>query len=303
MILSEEMINDYILSCENQKRLSKHSIKAYKIDLNQFYDFVKKKEMIDKETISEYVTNMHKTFKPKTVKRKIASLNAFFNHLEFEEIILDNPLRKIKLNFKEAKTLPRIITNENLILFYTELYDQIDNSKTINQKNRALRNAAVIELMMTTGLRVSEVCNLKIEDVNFKEKYIRVLGKGKKERIIQIDNEEVYNALTNYNNTQNIEVCYFFLNKDKKRLSEQTVRNIIKKVCIKKEISQHITPHMFRHSFATMLLEDDVDIRYIQRILGHSSIVTTQIYTHVSSNKQREILREKNPRKKINVRH
>lgn len=154
---------------------------------------------------------------------------------------------------------------------------------------------------MSTGLRISEVCNLKKDDVNINEKYIRILGKGSKERILQIENEDVLKSLKEYKIlTANENEYYFFNNRIGRKLSEQSVRNIIYDITKNAHIKQHITPHMFRHSFATMLLEEDVDIRYIQKILGHSSITTTQIYTHVTSNKQREILKEKNP-KKINI--
>lgn len=301
MKIEIDLINNYLSHCKNQKRLNNHTLKAYKIDLNQFYKYFEKQN-ITKDILLEYISFLHQNFKPKTTKRKLASINAFFTFLEYEEIIENNPLKKIKFNFKIEKTLPKIISHDDLNKFYTELYKPY-NTNSKFKKILALRNIAVVELMMTTGLRVSEVCNLKVDSINLKEKYIRVFGKGNKERIIQIENNYVCTALKNYNSiiSRNDSCDYFFLNINYLKLSEQTVRNIISQISSKANIKQHITPHMFRHSFATMLLEEDVDIRYIQKILGHSSITTTQIYTHVTSNKQREILKNKNPRRKIKI--
>lgn len=299
MKINEDFINKYLIYCQSQKRLSSHSLKAYQIDLKQFYHFVSTKE-ITKQLLLDYINYLHQTYKSKSVKRKIASLNAFFTYLEFEEIIDYNPLHKIKLEFKSEKTLPRIVKNKDLELFFEQLYSELNNATSNNQKEIALRNVSIIELMMATGLRVSEVCNLKKNDVNLEEKYIRIIGKGSKERILQIENEYVLKALCKYNClNKNNDISYFFANRLGHKVSEQSVRIMIYNITEKAHIQQHITPHMFRHSFATMLLEEDVDIRYIQKILGHSSITTTQIYTHVTSNKQREILRDKNPRKRI----
>ncbi|MCL2761786.1 MAG: tyrosine-type recombinase/integrase, partial [Treponema sp.] len=133
---------------------------------------------------------------------------------------------------------------------------------------------------------------------------IRIMGKGAKERILQIGNPEVLSILRRHadeNAAQIHKTGYFFVNRLSSRISEQSVRFLIKRLCAKAHINQNITPHMFRHSFATLLLEEDVDIRYIQRMLGHSSILTTQIYTQVSMAKQRQILTVKHPRNKISV--
>ena len=143
---------------------------------------------------------------------------------------------------------------------------------------------------------------MPVDDINLSDKFIRVYGKGSKERIIQIENSDVLLALRKYNDAFSTEIQsggFFFINRLNNRLSEQSVRFMINKYVAKAGVLMHITPHMFRHSFATLLLEEDVDIRYIQQLLGHSSIVTTQIYTHVTSNKQKYILNTKHPRNRI----
>jgi site-specific recombinase XerD len=161
------------------------------------------------------------------------------------------------------------------------------------------RDIAVIELLFATGIRISELCSLKPSDIDLESQNVLIYGKGSKERMIQIGSMDVINALTEYQAIykNEIENCnYYFVNRRKQKLSEQSVRFMIKKHTNIAAINQHITPHMFRHSFATLLLEEDVDIRYIQKMLGHSSITTTQIYTHVSIEKQKDILTTKHPR-------
>lgn len=155
-----------------------------------------------------------------------------------------------------------------------------------------------------TGARVAEICNLHSQDVDFIGKSVKLYGKGSKERIIPIENTSVLTILSDYYfiYEEKISDCgYFFVNKYGKRLTEQSVRCMINSYCQTCGISIHITPHMFRHSFATLLLEQDVDIRYIQKLLGHSSITTTQIYTHVTSAKQKEIIKTKHPRNNLNI--
>ena len=162
----------------------------------------------------------------------------------------------------------------------------------------------MIELLFATGMRISELCSLKPSDIDLKSSNILIYGKGAKERMIQLGNPEVINALSLYQEVfrEDIDACgYFFVNRLQRRLSDQSVRFMINRYAELAGIRQHITPHMFRHSFATLLLEQDVDIRYIQRMLGHSSISTTEIYTHVSSAKQKDILVHKHPRNLMEV--
>ena len=166
------------------------------------------------------------------------------------------------------------------------------------------RDIAVVEFLFATGLRVSELSALKRADIDLNAGIFLIKGKGNKERYMQIENREVREAVGEYYNRFQEEIGrqdYFFLNKWGQRMSEQAVRLMLRKHVEKAGISVHLTPHMFRHAFATLLLEEDVDIRYIQKMLGHSSIVTTQIYTYVAVEKQKEILRMKHPRNKMQI--
>ena len=293
----EKQLESYYEDCEFRKRLNEKTIKAYTIDLNQYLEFITTTE-INQKIINEYIHYLNKKYlKYKTIKRKIASVKAFYSYLEYEEIIDYSPFNKIKTKIKEPKLLPKTIQKDYIDKIIHLLLKDLKNSKTEFQKKISLRNITLISVMFSTGIRVSELCNIKLKDIDLLEKKLKIFGKGSKERILYLGNSNVVQLCQmylTYNNT-----CkkneYFFLNKFNKKLSEQTVRILLKKIESELELSTHITPHMFRHTFATTLLEKGVDIRYIQNILGHSSISTTQIYTYVTYSKQKEILTNKNP--------
>ena len=300
----KQMIDDYLMYCEDQKKLNAKSTKAYTIDLEQFRRHITTNDIPVKADILTYIAYLHKAYKAKTVKRKIASIRAFLNYLEFEDIISTNPMKKIKTKFQEPQTLPRTIPLTIIQDILGVAYQELKLAQTAYAINSSLRNIAMIELIFATGLRLSELCSLNIEHVDLNNGNIRIMGKGKKERLLQIGNPEVISILRRYSEENS--VCkngtgFFFINRLSSRISEQSVRFLVKRLCTKAKIGQKITPHMFRHSFATLLLEEDVDIRYIQRMLGHSSILTTQIYTQVSMEKQRQILTVKHPRNRISV--
>jgi site-specific recombinase XerD len=303
----EDLIHNYLEYCKYQKNLNFKSIKAYSIDFKQFSDFmnVSTDGKLNKINLSNYIMYLHKTYKPKTIKRKIACLKAFCNYLEYDELIEKNPFSKMKIRFQEPTLLPKTIPLSIIQRMLSFVYDELNNNNLTPCKFKStLRDIAVIELLFATGIRVSELCSLTKEDVNITDAVIRIYGKGSKERLVQIGNNEVLICLTNYKNAFKIDMQtegHFFLNRLGNRLSEQSVRFMINRYAELSNINMHITPHMFRHSFATLLLEEDVDIRYIQQLLGHSSIVTTQIYTHVTSSKQKNILTSKHPRNKLNV--
>lgn len=294
---------EYLQFCVNRKNLDSKTIKSYSIDLKQFEQFmsVNKLEWQEKKSIEKYIESLHTTYKPKSVKRKIASLKAFFHYTELEELIEANPFHKIQIKYKEPFILPKTIPSKNIEMIFNYAYQVKRNAQTEYGNAVALRNVLILELLFATGMRISELCSLTIEQVDFTDYIIKIYGKGSKERLIQICNKNVQRLLDEYKNML-ADKKYFFTNRLHKRLSEQSVRNMINNYTILSGVSLHITPHMFRHSFATLLLEEDVDIRYIQQMLGHSSITTTQIYTHISINKQKNILTEKHPRNKLNIR-
>lgn len=304
MMLLMEEVEKYLYYCKFQKELDDKTIRAYRIDIQQFIQLVGK-ENLDKEVLNKYLLYLHCTYKQKTVKRKIASVKAFFHYMEEEEIIEINPFHKVKTKFKEEIVLPKIIPRDVIEQLLSHLYRKEttqDNSEW--RRKIILRDIAIIEILFSTGLRISELCNLQSKYVDLHNGVLCIQGKGKKERYIQIGNNEVLSILNAYKSCFEEEIeqqGYFFVNRYGNRLSEQSARNMIHKYAHEIKADTNITPHMFRHSFATYLMEEDVNIRYIQKMLGHTSITTTQIYTYVTTKKEKEILRTKHPRNKMAV--
>ena len=294
----QEKVKPYLEYCTYRKELDTKTIKAYRIDLTQFFSYVQSAEP-EKETIEQYITDLHKKYKQKTIKRKIASIKAFYSYLEEEELVEQNPFRKIKVKFKETIILPRIIPREEIEQLLNYIYASISSLSGIQYKH-TLRDASVIEVFFATGARVYEISNIRAENINLNSGLIRIMGKGRKERYIQISNTAVLDILRKYYEENEPEIKksgYFFINNRGKRYTEQSIRLMLKKYTLKAGIQRK----MFRHSFATYLIEEGVDVSCVQQILGHSSIKTTQIYIHVAAKKQADILRELHPRNNMNI--
>ncbi len=303
-VITMNMIKEmeqYLEFCKYRKELNRNTLKAYRIDLEQYLSFIKK-DFLLKARIEEYITELHKKYKQKTVKRKIASIKAFYRYLEEEERLEgSNPFTKIRVKFKEIESLPRIIPRNDIERLLNYMYDVMKQS---GQEATIYRDLSVIEMFFATGARVYEISNLKIQDIDLDNGIIKLFGKGSKERYVQIGSPEVLEVVKEYYrlNQQEIDKSgFFFVNRQGKRFSEQSIRRMIRKYSCQAGISIHITPHMFRHSVATYLLEEGVDIMYIQKILGHSSIKTTQIYLHIASKKQMEILKKRHPRNQMRI--
>ena len=302
MHYTKNNIENYLNYCKNQKRLDEKTIKAYRIDLKQFSNKTNDISLndINVDTLENFISYLNSSYKPKTVKRKIASIKAFFHYLEYKDIIFSNPFNKIVTQFREPMILPKVIPLNTIEKFLSTIYKELNQANTPYKRKNALRDAAIIEILFFTGMRISELCSLKPDDINLSTGTILIYGKGDKERRLTIGNTQIIQILNQYKETyyREINMChYFFVNQSGNPINDQCVRRMINKYCTLSSIDMHITPHMFRHTFATSLLEADVDIRYIQEMLGHSSINVTQIYTHVATAKQREILINKHPRK------
>lgn len=301
-----QLIEKYLQHCKFEKGLSEKTLKAYRIDLTQFSTYLNDNSARScrKEDIQRYLSILYDWYKMKSVKRKMAALKAFFNYLEDEELLEKNPFAKLHVKLHEPLLLPKTIPLANINLLLQCAYQKSKaNTKVHSYSYRTnLRDIAVLELLFATGMRVSELCSIAADSIDLSSGEIRIYGKGAKERIIQIGNPDVRTAVERYYeafSNQIQETGWLFVNRLGNQLSDQSVRNMINSYVVQAGLEQHITPHMFRHSFATLLLEEDVDIRYIQQLLGHSSITTTQIYTHVTSKKQRDILTAKHPRNRI----
>lgn len=307
VVTIEEVIRSFLAHCRYEKCLSEKTISAYKVDCYQLESFMANEfgtyrfEFITKDMLKGYIRSIS-VFKPKTVKRKIASMKALFSYYEYEHDTFVNPIRKIKLQLKEPKTLPTVMLSSEVELILRYFYEKRDGKISLSNslyKTRT-RDICLMELLFATGIRVAELCNLRCEDVDLENGSIKVNGKGSKERVIQICMKDVLSILKEYDTLAGFRE-FFFVNRNGNRVSEQFVRTLVGRCVAELKIGKKITPHTFRHTFATLLLESDVDIKYIQALLGHSSIVTTQIYTHVNLNKQKEILLQKHPRNGIMV--
>lgn len=295
-------VKEYMDYCKFRKRLNEKTLKAYHIDLMQYIKFLGGEEQ-NKSIIERYITQLHQKYKQKTVKRKIASIKAFYNYLEEEEIIQESPMRKIKVKFKETTMLPRIVPKKEIEQLLNHMYSCNMCGNDTKSRN-LLRDIAVVEVLFATGARVYEIANIGSDCIDLHSGLVRILGKGGKERYIQIANTVVLKILKQYYiKNENVikKSGFFFTNQRGKRFSEQSIRIMLKKYTKQAGIERNITPHMFRHSFATYLIEAGVDISYIQQILGHSSIKTTQIYIHIALGRQIEILKTLHPRNQMKI--
>ncbi len=304
-----DAIGIFLAHCRYEKKLSDKTLKAYTTDLVQFTAFLTDRQTtalkdITKFEIRAYLAKIE-TLKPKSIKRKIATIKALFNFAEYDDIIAVNPFRKMKIQIKEPRVLPTVLELREVTILLKLLYKRLNSipEQYSYTYKEALRNVAVVELLFATGGRVSEIAGLQIKHVNLRDGSVLLQGKGNKERLVQVCNQETLQLLRLYNRLW-IDVKaqadgYFFVNRLGNYLSTQSIRNLVTTLSRKAGLDKHVTPHVFRHSFATMLLERDVDIKYIQSLLGHSSIMTTQIYTHVNQSKQRQLLMAKHPRRNI----
>lgn len=297
-----EQVEKYLEYCQFRKELDWNTLKAYKIDLKQFFGFVQT-DIPEKRKIEDYITALHKKYKQKTIKRKIASVKAYYNYLVENEEIDDSPFRKIKVKFKETAILPRIIPREEI----EHLLNYVYSCKMSHKEKRYkywLRDISVIETLFATGVRVCEVTNIRTDCIDLNTGIIKIMGKGRRERYVQIASPEILEMLRKYYKYNEAAIKrsgFFFVNSRGNRYTEHSVRGMIKKYTKLAGIERNITPHMFRHSFATYLIEEGVDVSFVRQILGHNSIKTTQIYIHIAAKKQAEILRTLHPRNRMKI--
>ena len=279
-----DIITEYELYLKVEKKYSINTINTYITNISSFSEFVNKNfKNVEEEDIKKYLIHLNKNnISEKSVANKISSLKSFYKYLIIEKITSKSPLDKIELP-KIKKTLPKALSIEEVnILLNIPLNDKFD-----------YRNKAMIELLYATGLRVSELVNLKLNNINFDQEYLKTMGKGSKERIVPIGEYAMYYLkyyIDNYRNyfLRDKESEYIFISNQSKKMTRQTFFLLLKKIAKKEGIKTYFSPHTLRHSFATHLLRYGADLRSIQELLGHSSISTTQIYTHVEKEKVKE---------------
>ena len=312
----KELCEAYLEYCRLEKGLSENSLRAYAYDLAGLAAYREARrgaagrgmaeELLERKFWHRYLTELAEARSARTVKRKEACFMGFFHFLRERGVISENPFENFCFKLKVTKTVPETLSLNEIKRILTAAYrPHAGETRGMTPELASyvrLRDIAVLELLFATGMRVHELCGLTFAAYSAEKETIRVLGKGGKERILYLANGDAQRALARYLDSRRQNRFTgekIFLNRRGMPLSCQAVRGIVSKYCHRAGINRRITPHSFRHTFASMLLEEGVELRYIQEFLGHSSITTTQIYLHTSEKKKREILAELHPRKKI----
>lgn len=291
-------LSEFLKYIELEKNYSNYTLINYKDDLSFYLDFLNKENIdvldSDYKVIRNYLSYMYnKKYSSKTISRHISSLRSFYKYMLRENYIVKNPMTLIS-NPKQESKLPHF-------LYYNELEAILnipDKSTPLGQ-----RDSVILELLYSTGIRVSELVNIKLKDINLSTRKIRILGKGNKERIV-LYGEYLKNLLDIYLNDGREKLVknnqeYLVLNKNGSGLTTRGVRVIIDNILKKGEIDFHISPHVLRHTFATHMLDSGADLKSVQELLGHENLSTTQIYTHVSNERLRKVYLSTHPRAKM----
>ena len=294
----QEALNDFSLYLKIERGMSKHTVENYTLDVQKLIRCLERHEMtlgplqITSLQIQEFIYEIAKEMNPRTQSRLISGLRSFFDYLIFENYLNSNPLERIEAP-KIGRKLPDTLSVGEIDL----IVSAIDLSESNGERNRA-----IIETLYSCGLRVSELTALKISDLFFEEGFIKVTGKGDKQRFVPIGplTQKYINLYKDQVRiSMKIEAAFndtLFLNRRGKQLSRAMIFTIVKTLGEKAEIQKKISPHTFRHSFATHLLENGADLRAIQMMLGHESITTTEIYMHVDKSHLKEVMNQFHPR-------
>lgn len=278
----EEVIDNFFKVLKSEYNYSDYTIKNYKLDLTLFFDFLNKSNInylyLNKDNVIDYLKYLDKmNLKNSTISRRISTLRTFYNYLMNEGLINSNIFLNIR-NPKLEKRLPNYLN-------YTEMEELLESIDT--STDEGLKRRLLIEMFYSTGCRVSEIINIKVNDIDFLNKKIRIMGKGSKERIVYYgDYAKKY--LDKYL-SKGLDKDYLFVNKHGDKYTVEEIELIVKDIMKHLSIKTHVTPHTLRHTFATHLLNNGADIRSVQELLGHSNLSTTGIYTHVSSDRLKEV--------------
>lgn len=293
----EKLIEKFIEYLEYEKGYSKKTIISYENDLNLFNEYLKENKItniknIDYNTIRKYLGYLHDNkYEASSVSRKISALRSFFKYNVKEKTITNNPMTLIS-NPKKEKKLPKYLNYEEI--------EKLLNCIEMDKKE-GIQERLIIELLYSTGIRVSELINIKIKDIKIKENQINILGKGNKERIV-LFGEKAKEIIKLYLNAYkeefqgNISNQYLLINKKGKQLTTNKVELIVKDVLRKSALKLNISPHTLRHTFATHMLDSGADLKSVQELLGHENLKTTAIYTHISNERLKQVFLSSHPR-------
>ena len=293
-----EHIDDFLDYIKVEKNFSDNTEINYEIDLKEYKSYLELKKVnylnLKYKDVLDYTKYLKevKEFSPTSINRHLSSLRSFYNYLILNNVLTSNPFKLIKGQKKELK-LPNYMK-------YSEFEDMINS---IPEDTLGIRNRCLFEMLFCTGARIGELININVGDIDFSNKQIKVLGKGNKERIIYL-NEHAIDSLHDYLNNSRIELLNgrksdrLFINHIGGDLTTRGVRDIIDNIIKKAALNIKVTPHMFRHTFATMLLNEGCSLRSVQELLGHANLSTTSIYTHVSNDRIKDVYLHTHPRTK-----
>lgn len=300
----EKHLNSFIVEIKNTKNLSSKSIKAYYSDILNFIKFINEQDdkLINSKNLIKYIDSLRtiKKLKDSSIKRKIISLKIFTQYLYDYSFIDTYPFQRLKFKYKAEHALPKTLTIEEV----KKLLNCITSSFSLTSSNfkifEGTRDLAIIDLLISTGIRIGEICSIKLDDINITDKTLLIHGKGRKERLLFLSSSETINNIKKWLDIRSNHLNnYLFLNRYGNSLTIHSIEDIFYKYRNLSKINPHSTPHYLRHTFATNLLINGADIRSVQEILGHSNIATTEIYTEISINRKQEILSKYNFRNSL----
>lgn len=294
----KKYIFQYLNHLQVTKNLTTKTLNAYRSDLKQFIFFEKNALEPDLYGYFGYlqkVLNLSDT----SVRRKIVTLKNFYEFLEYNQIINANPFEKLKFKFRQEKKLPKTLTIKEISALLNCFNVDVDEISDF-QRKQIVRDAALIDLLISTGIRIGEAASITLDDIIVNERTILIHGKGRKQRLIYISSPITWERLNMLiKNRKKERGEYLFVNREGKQLSIYSIENIYKKYAKKAKVNPKSTPHYLRHTFATNLLANGADLRSVQEILGHASVSTTQIYTEVSNVRKKQVLKKFNYRNKL----
>ena len=307
------LIHQFIHYLSVEKNASPHTSRCYRRDLEGFEDFLKSSgmyltpmgdveiEKVDRIAIRKYLSFLHRKNKKSSIARKISTLRSFFKYLVREQVIPSNPAKSVSTP-KVEKTLPITLTVDEAFRLMESPKSISEKSSSEGSREKVLRDRAILELLYSSGLRVSELVGLNSNQLDLDLGIVRVMGKGRKERIVPVGRKAIEVLKAYFEERGMLKGDEpIFVNSLRGRLTARSVGRLIKKYTRHSGIFRKVSPHSLRHTFATHLLDAGADIREIQEMLGHSSLSTTQRYTHVSMGKLMEVYDKAHPRSFKNV--
>ena len=313
MMQLSEAVAGFHAHCQYSKNLSPLTRRAYKTDLAQFLSKVQPSTQlhaVTKNDIRVYVKSLFElNLKETSIRRKIATLKALFNFLEFDERIASNPMRQLGVQIRMPRRIPRSISLQFIRKLLTRT--RSDTRRVMRRAGNdpfdiprqgvfvAVQRLTILELLFATGMRVGELSQLNVEDVDLSKQTVRVFGKGSRERTIALTHKIVIDTLKAFfalRSSERSSTDPLLVNRLGKRMQPHSIRTLVANSASASGLPTRVTPHVLRHTIATLMLENGIDIRFVQRLLGHSSILTTQWYTHTSSKAERKMLQTYHPR-------